>query len=78
MVTGTDVDLMANLFPTKVLGGSEVNLYGSPNLAKNLHFVVPPGLIGNVANTPKCSGADFNSFLNGGLNLCAANTAISS
>jgi hypothetical protein len=72
----TNFNLTKNLFPTKVLGGAEVNLYGSPNLAKNLHFVVPPGLIGNVANTPKCSGADFNSFLNGGLNLCAANTAI--
>jgi hypothetical protein len=73
----TNFNLSKNLFPTKVVGaGAEINLYGSPALAKNLHFTVPPGLIGNVANTAKCSGADFNSFLNGGLNLCPANTAV--
>jgi hypothetical protein len=73
----TTFNLTKNLVPTHVVGsGDEINLYGSPALAKNLHFVVPPGLIGNVAGMPQCSGADFNSFLNGGLNLCPANTAV--
>jgi hypothetical protein len=45
-------------------------------LPKNLHFVLPPGLIGNVAKLPQCSGADFSSINNGKSNYCPADTAI--
>jgi hypothetical protein len=48
----------------------------SASQPKNLHFVLPPGLIGNVAKVPQCSGADFTSSVNGKSNYCTADTAI--
>jgi hypothetical protein len=48
----------------------------SASQPKNLHFVLPPGLIGNVAKVPQCSGADFTSSVNGKSNYCQADTAI--
>ena len=43
---------------------------------KNLHFVLPPGLIGSVAELPQCSGADFTGIDNGKTNYCPSDTAI--
>jgi hypothetical protein len=48
----------------------------APALAKNLHFVLPPGMIGKAAKFPQCSGADFATLTPGGADLCAADTAI--
>ena len=72
----TTFNLTKRLFSEVVLGGTERKFYGSPALTKDLHFVLPPGLIGNVANRPKCTGANFNTFLTGGANLCSEQTAI--
>jgi hypothetical protein len=73
----TTFDVNKTLFTSKSFGsGREEKRYSSPALTKNLHFVLPPGMIGNVAHRPQCSGANFNTFLTGGLNLCEADTAI--
>jgi hypothetical protein len=47
-----------------------------PDLTKNLHFVLPRGLIGNVAHRPQCTEADFDTFFTGHVNNCRENTAI--
>jgi hypothetical protein len=47
-----------------------------PDLTKNLHFVLPRGLIGNVANRPQCTEADFDTFFTGHVNNCRENTAV--
>jgi hypothetical protein len=73
----TTFDLNKTLTTVKSFGsGREEKRYSSPALAKNLHFMLPPGMIGNVVSMPQCSGADFNAFLPGKLNLCEPNTAI--
>jgi hypothetical protein len=48
----------------------------APQLARNLHFDLPPGLLGNVTVVPKCSVADFDTINSGDSNRCAADTAI--
>jgi hypothetical protein len=47
-----------------------------PALTKNVHFILPRGLIGNVAHRPQCTESDFDTFPVGHINLCAENTAI--
>ena len=47
----------------------------SPGLSKNLHFNLPPGLLGNVTNVPTCSGVQFGSTKSQ-FNACPENTAI--
>jgi hypothetical protein len=67
-------DLNETLAPHK----SEKILFpGSPALARNLSFHLPPGLLGNPTAVPQCSDVDF-STLNPGVftNLCPANTAV--
>ncbi|MEA2215679.1 MAG: hypothetical protein QOK19_1240 [Solirubrobacteraceae bacterium] len=73
----TTFNVNKTLFTAKSFGsGREEKRYSSPALTKNLNFILPPGLIGNVAHRPQCSGANFNTFLTGGLNLCEPDTAI--
>jgi hypothetical protein len=48
----------------------------APELPRNLHFVLPPGLLGNVTVVPQCSLVDFDTIRSGDSNLCPANTAI--
>jgi hypothetical protein len=54
-------------------------------LAKDLHFKLPPGLIGNPTPFPRCTLAQFNAIpvneigsgkIHTGLNLCPAQSAI--
>jgi hypothetical protein len=47
-------------------------------LGKDLHFKLPPGLVGNPTPLPQCTLAQFNTIgvSVGGLNLCPAQTAI--
>jgi hypothetical protein len=47
-------------------------------LAKDLHFKLPAGLIGNPTSFPRCTLAQFNTLSHSqtGLNECPANTAI--
>jgi hypothetical protein len=53
-------------------------LPSSPRLVKDLHFNLPPGLLGNVTAAPTCSSAEFGAV--GGavanINQCKENTAI--
>jgi hypothetical protein len=48
----------------------------APGQARNLHFRLPPGQIGNATAIPKCSANDFTSVVEGEENLCPADTAI--
>jgi hypothetical protein len=47
-----------------------------PQMTKNVHFVLPRGLIGNVAHRPQCTEAAFDTFFTGGANNCRENTAL--
>jgi hypothetical protein len=47
----------------------------APGLPKNLHFNLPPGLLGNVTNVPTCSSVQFGST-SSSHNACPENTAI--
>jgi hypothetical protein len=48
-----------------------------PALARNLHFDLPPGLIGNATLLPQCSDLDFRHVVSGGYeNLCPADTVV--
>lgn len=45
-------------------------------LPKNLDFALPPGLVGDLTRTPRCSEADFATDFTGWFNACPANSAI--
>jgi hypothetical protein len=47
-----------------------------PATPRNLHFRLPPGQLGNATVMPKCSAADFTTFLPGSANLCPPDTVI--
>ena len=49
---------------------------GSPALLRDLHFVLPPGLLGNVTVLERCSSIAFSTVIEGDVNLCPSNTAI--
>ncbi len=68
-----------NLNKTLVHGaafGQGAELPFLPALPKDLHFVLPPGMVGAVAKAPQCSGTDFVAVVNGNGNKCRPNTAI--
>ena len=48
----------------------------APALVHNLHFVLPPGLLGNITVIPQCSGLEFSTILKGDVNLCGPKTAV--
>jgi hypothetical protein len=50
----------------------------APALPRNLHFVLPPGLLGNptLAVTPQCSAVDFATIAYDATNLCKPETAV--
>ena len=48
----------------------------APALQKNLSFKLPPGLIGDPAAAPQCSGVDFGALDTNGINSCPDATAI--
>jgi hypothetical protein len=45
-------------------------------LAKDIKVELPPGLVGNPADIPHCSNADFLKILPGGANNCPDSTAV--
>jgi hypothetical protein len=47
-----------------------------PALARNLHFRLPPGQIGNATVVPRCSASDFTALASQRVNLCPPDTAI--
>jgi hypothetical protein len=69
----TDLDLNQTL---EVNPNSKRNEGAAPALVRDLHFVLPPGLLGNVTVLPRCSGVDFTTITNGAINLCPAKTAL--
>jgi hypothetical protein len=50
----------------------------APVLPRNLHFVLPPGLLGNpkLTVTPQCSSVDFATIAYDATNLCKSETAV--
>jgi hypothetical protein len=48
----------------------------APVLPRDLHFVLPPGLLGNITVVPQCSGVDFATIGEQDINLCPSDTAI--
>jgi hypothetical protein len=47
-----------------------------PALARNLHFRLPPGQIGNPTTVPRCDALDFSTYATSKVNLCPPDTAI--
>ena len=48
----------------------------TPEAVRNLHFVLPPGLVGDINIVPRCSEVDFNTIYDGDSNACPAATAV--
>ena len=48
----------------------------APLLPRDLHFALPPGLLGNITVVPQCSGVDFATIGQQDINLCPSNTAV--
>jgi len=57
------------------VGASIRPVPSAPGLPRNLHFNLPPGLLGNVTNVPTCSSVQFSST-HGTENACPEDTAI--
>jgi hypothetical protein len=68
-------DLNDKIETINILGGPYPGTV-TPEVVKDLHFVVPPGLIGNATATPKCSGAAFSAVAEGAVNYCPGDTAV--
>lgn len=47
-----------------------------PVQARNLSFLLPPGLVGNTTAVPQCPDGDFATLLERNTNLCKPDTAI--
>lgn len=45
-------------------------------LPKNLHFLMPAGLVAKAAHVPECTGANFATLTPGAANLCPGDSAI--
>jgi hypothetical protein len=48
----------------------------APALPENLHFVLPPGLIGKASKLPRCTQANFSAYKLTYANLCNERSAI--
>lgn len=49
---------------------------GGRGQMRNLNFVLPPGLVGDVNAVPQCTSADFATIATGDFNECPDDTAI--
>jgi hypothetical protein len=58
------------------LGSGEKPEAAPPELAKDLAFKLPPGLIGNPTPIPQCTTAQFFETVNGQENRCPADSAV--
>jgi hypothetical protein len=56
--------------------GAAETVTGTPALLRDLHFLLPPGLLGNVNVLKQCSSIAFSTVIKGDLNLCPSSTAI--
>ena len=57
-------------------GDLEGVLGSAGGLAKDLHFSLPAGLVGNPTAIPQCTSAQFSTQVLGGGNLCPLDTVI--
>jgi hypothetical protein len=77
---GGSVDTQAGSHPfqltTTLLLSQSANTEHPPALAKDLHFNLPPGLIGNPIPFPRCTDLQFSTEKTGPINLCPPNTAV--
>ncbi|HEY5195338.1 MAG TPA: hypothetical protein VIJ39_15895 [Solirubrobacteraceae bacterium] len=77
---GGAADTQAGSHPfqlTTTLGLNETfNGRAAGGLAKDLHFKLPPGLIGNPTPFPRCTLAQFLTNLQGGGTACPADTQV--
>jgi hypothetical protein len=48
----------------------------TPELTKNVHINLPPGLIGNPIKIPRCTELEWTTHPSGEINLCPPETAI--
>jgi hypothetical protein len=73
------VDTQAGSHPFGLTTTLDLNRTGTdpfqPEMPKDLHFNLPPGLIGNPVPFPQCTDAQF-STLGELVNICPANTAV--
>ena len=73
-------DTQAGSHPFQLTTAIDLNQTSDPGkppaALKDLHFNLPPGLIGNPTPFPQCSLAKFLTNVGGGENLCPADTAI--
>jgi uncharacterized repeat protein (TIGR01451 family) len=78
---GGGVDTQAGSHPYQLTTTFDLNQTADPvrppALARNLHFNLPPGLVGNATLLPQCSDLDFRHVVSGGYeNLCPADTVV--
>ncbi|MHB8240562.1 MAG: hypothetical protein ACYDHN_01100 [Solirubrobacteraceae bacterium] len=48
----------------------------TPSLVRDLHFVLPPGMLGNVTLVPQCTSLQFATVVTGDSNECKEETAV--
>ncbi|HME03515.1 MAG TPA: hypothetical protein VKG38_10855, partial [Solirubrobacteraceae bacterium] len=75
LTTTLDLNQTLRSYPGYGLVGMEPS---APALMKDVHFDLPPGLLGNPTAVPQCSDAAFLTLVagNANTNLCPADTAI--
>jgi hypothetical protein len=77
---GGAVDARAGSHPFQLTVGFSFNQTADPEhppaLPKNLYFKLPPGQLGNVTVTSKCTSQQFATMLLGDVNLCPSNSAL--
>ncbi|HEY5193369.1 MAG TPA: hypothetical protein VIJ39_05790 [Solirubrobacteraceae bacterium] len=61
---------------TEILYNKSPTAPFQPEVPKDLHFNLPPGLIGNPTPFPQCDDADFSASRSFGSNICPQDTAV--
>jgi hypothetical protein len=74
------LDTQAGSHPFALTTNIELNKepggVGPAALVKDLRFMLPPGLVGNVNAVPQCTETQFKTYIGGFANLCPEDTAI--
>jgi hypothetical protein len=79
---GGETDARAGTHPyqvttTFIFGRDGTETLKPPAMPRNLHFRLPPGMVGSATALPQCSDQDFGHIEEGGsTNACAGDTAI--
>ncbi len=73
------IDTQAGSHPFQLTVTTALNTSGPeqlPALTKDLHFILPAGLVGNAQVTPQCTSQEFDTVFGYGINGCPAEAAI--